>query len=521
MSVKPHLDTRHPRPSDYITLKDLFTQIHSDINRVINKQYTIQGWIRYPRDQKHTLFLTVSDGTSTNNIQCVLVREDAQGHSQFDDVAKQSIIGASVSVTGILVKSEGAGQLVDLKAISSYIICPIPKDNKNNSMYPFAKAKQTLDSIRPIQHLRSRVALFGAIQRIRSTCTHATYEYFGGVRGMTYVDIPVLTTSECEGGCQPLQVTSLIHSKTKSTIPTTQIKVKDETTGKSSNQRTDIIDFSKDFFDKPVYLTVSNQLHLECFALSLTNVYTMTIASRGEASATSKHLCSFNMIEWENCFTTLDDNIDIAERYIQHTMRQVLQHNTDELKHLASDARMPAAKNIISDLESWSSQPFIHTTHQEAVETMLEHHHSGKHTFEHVPSINDDLATEHEKYIVEVLYPNRIVVVKYYPAAVKAFYMPVLEDGIHADCYDIIAPRAGEITGASQRIWHTDELLNKMKQYNIDPKPLDWYVDLRRLGCVPHGGGGLGFDRLVMLITGAENIKDCVTFVRTVHDCEY
>jgi asparaginyl-tRNA synthetase len=373
-----------------------------------------------------------------------------------------------------------------------------------------------------------RTNTFGAVTRIRSAITIATYEYFGNNRQMTYVELPLMTTNCCEGGANPMQCTTLLSTNKVSDI---HVITKYEDDAKSKPTKTDHIDYDKDFFNKPVYLTVSNQLHLEAFAQGLKEVFTLTRCVRAEPSDDRTHIAEISMLEYEICFTDIDDNIKTATDYIKYCISYCLKYCKKDLEFLhqyvysktqnTSDKNFqPKKQTLIEQLESYVSKSIVKITHEDTITILLEHQKEGKIKFNNQPTYDGDLSNEHERYITDILYPGCMIAVQRYPTAVKAFYMPDCGDGKHVECFDLLV-RGMELVGGSQRIWNYEELEKKMKSLGMDLKELQWYLDLRKYGSVPHGGAGVGVDRLVMLITGMENIRDVVSFIRTVHNCEY
>lgn len=470
-------------------------QIFKDFSTLIGTEISVNGWVKTCRDQKQIIFIHLSDGTSQKTIQIIVSDE----YIKNMDECAQITTGTSLFAKGILVKSPAFGQDFELSAreIKIYQICP--------SSFPFQKVGLPLDFMRTLPHLRHRSNAMRAVFAIKSTIMGAIHEYFMK-KNYCLVDLPVITTNACEGGCQPLQVTALMDSGDVSEIPR-KINNKHE------------IDFTKDFFGNPVYLTVSNQLHLECFAHGLGYVYTITPATRGESSQSTKHLAHFSMLEAEFCFGELSDNINLAEACIKYCTEQVLSKCTSEydiLDKLADRKLLTKLKKIVSD-------PFIKIEHRDAIKLLKKQHKTTP--FIDEPKFSGDLSGEHEKFLVK--YYDQPVVVMRYPKAVKAFYMPVHHvvenDGLkieYVDCFDLLMD-IGETVGGSMRISDEKELVTRMSELNIDPKHLDWYVQLRRYGSVPHGGFGLGIERLTAVLTGMTNVKDCIAFPITVHHCAY
>jgi asparaginyl-tRNA synthetase len=482
-------------------------KIFEEYETLIDKEVCVSGWVKTCRDQKEMIFIHLSDGTTQKTLQIIGKPENID----FDEIAGITT-GTSLQVVGKLVTSPAKGQLFELNAtkIKIYQIC--------SQNFPFQKVGLTTEYMRNYPHLRHRSNLMRAVFAVKSRVMNSIHNYYTN-NNFCYVDLPILTTNACEGGCQPLQVTSLIDSGKISDIPVTSINT--NYNGLDVKVQTNNIDFSKDFFDNKVYLTVSNQLHLECFAHGLGFVYTITPTTRGEPSQSNKHLAYFNMLEAEFCFGELNDNILLAEGCIKYCINEVLTKCKEEITLLD----MASNKTLIEKLKYIASEhePFIRITHENAITLLKEQHETEK--FIDIPDYSCDLTGEHERFLVKFF--KKPVVVMHYPKNVKAFYMPVVSskqiDGKiieYVDCFDLLMD-IGEVVGGSQRISNEKELVDRMMELDIDPKHLDWYVSLRRYGTIPHGGFGIGIERLVAVITGMTNIKDCISFPITVHHCQY
>lgn len=499
-------------------------EIFENYESLLGKEIEVRGWVKTCRDQKQMVFIHLSDGTTQKTLQIIVSPEYVTNMPELASITT----GTSLRAKGILVKSPAKGQPFELTAteVEIYQICP--------NTFPFQKTGLPLEFMRQFPHLRHRSNIMRAVFVVKSAIMQAIHQYFTD-KHYCLVDLPILTTNACEGGCQPLQVTALLNGGKISTIPVKTAKVKSSETKHSIHDdalaidpveifkkkevehevKTDDIDFSKDFFDNPVFLTVSNQLHLECFAHGLGFVYTITPATRGEPSQSTKHLASFSMLEWEGIFDKLTDNIDIAEGCIKHCVKQVLLKCPDELDVLD----MAAEKLLLPKLKKIASEPFIRIEHRDAIKLLIEAHATTP--FADEPVFAGDLSGEHERWLVK--HHGQPVVVMRYPKAVKAFYMPVhhVVDGIeYVDCFDLLMD-IGETVGASMRLTDEKELVSRMTELGIDTKHLDWYVDLRRFGTILHGGGGLGVERLTAVITGMANVKDCISFPLTVHHCTH
>lgn len=497
-------------------------QIFKDFESLLGKEVTVNGWVKTCRDQKQMMFIHLSDGTTQKTLQVIVDPDYLSTSVQLATIST----GTSLCVKGILVKSPAKGQAFELSAreVRVFQICP--------NTFPFQKVGLEVDFMRKFPHLRHRSNLMRAVFAVKSNIMKSIHDFFVE-RNYALVDLPVITTNACEGGCQPLQVTSLINDGKVSMVPVktkevTEILEKNDLCEKTvtKTQPTDDIDFTKDFFGNPVYLTVSNQLHLECFAHGLGYVYTITPATRGEPSQSTKHLAHFSMLEWEFCFGELTDNIDLAESCIKYCVERALAQCPTEMEIL----NKASENQLIPKLSKIVKEPFVRIEHYNAVKLLLDVHK--KVPFTDKPEFDGDLSGEHERYLVK--HFGQPVVVMRYPKAVKAFYMPVQtvreiqvesadESCVrveYVDCYDLLMD-IGEVVGGSQRIWDEEQLTKRMIEQKMDPKHLDWYVDLRRFGSVPHGGAGLGIERLVAVITGMANVKDCISFPITVHHCTH
>lgn len=480
-------------------------EIFKSYETLIDSEIEVSGWVKTCRDQKEMIFIHLSDGTTQKTLQVIIKPENI-----CLDKYRGITTGTSLTIKGFVVKSPAKGQLFEISATEIKYCHICPHD------FPFQKIGLSTEYMRNYPHLRHRSNAMRAVFAVKSLVMKSIHDYFSN-KNFCYVDLPVLTTNACEGGCQPLQVTSLIDSGNITDIPVVSV----ETTENNiiSSTQTSEIDFKKDFFGNKVYLTVSNQLHLECFAHGLGYVYTITPATRGEPSQSTKHLAYFNMLEAEFCFGDLSDNIDLAENCIKYCVNQVMTKYPEELAVLS----MASDKKLIEKLGKISTEPFVRIKHQDAITLLKENHSSEK--FADVPEFTGDLSGEHERFLVR--HFGKPVVVMQYPKNVKAFYMPVVSTAEHdgelveyVDCFDLLMD-IGEVVGGSQRISDETELTNRMTELGIDTKHLDWYVSLRRFGTVPHGGFGIGIERLVAVITGMTNVKDCISFPITVHHCTH
>lgn len=471
----------------------------------------VKGWVKTCRDQKNMIFIHLSDGTDQRTLQVIA------DPALVKDVAMRDLAaittGTSLHVRGILVKSPAKGQAFELSAREVVIdqICPVT--------FPFQKTGLTMEFMRGYPHLRQRSNIMRAVFKLRSVVTMAIHEFLQR-RDYIFLDIPVITTNACEGGCQPLQVTSLLVDGKASKIPTKTIpRVTDPLTGLVTVETiTDDIDFKKDFFCQPVYLTVSNQLHLEALMHGLGYVYTMTPASRGEPSQTTKHLAHFTMMEYEGIFDSLSENIDTIESLMKYCAQKVLTDCVEELRVLAF-----ATPGLVEKLKKMVAEPFVRIQHRDAVRLLKKMHTETP--FSEMPEFAGDLSGEMERALVR--HFAQPVVVMCYPKAVKAFYMPVdhvvEEDGTKIEyvaCYDLLTD-IGETVGGSQRITDEAELVARMRAQGMDPSHLDWYVQLRRYGTISHGGCGLGVERFIAYLAGLASVQDACTYPITVKHCTY
>ncbi len=451
-------------------------------NGVINKEYTIKGWVRTRRGNKNVQFIAVNDGSIIHNIQIVV---DMQHFTE--EQLKPITTGACIAVHGKLVPSQGNEQPVEIHAqeIEIYGTC-------DPETYPLQKKGHTLEFLRTIAHLRPRTNTFGAIFRIRHHMAFAIHNYFNS-KGFVYLHTPIITASDCEGAGQMFRVTTLDLYN----LPKTE-------DGK--------IDFSKDFFGKETSLTVSGQLEGELGALALSEIYTFGPTFRAENSNTPRHLAEFWMIEPEMAFYDINDNMDLAEDFIKYLVKYALDHCADDLAFL----NKMYDTELIQRLQFVIQNPFERITYTKAIEIIL---NSGE-KFEFPVYWGCDLQSEHERYLVEKYY-QRPVIITDYPKEIKAFYMKLNDDGKTVRAMDVLFPKIGEIIGGSQREENYDKLLQRVKELHIPEKDVWWYLETRKFGTAPHSGFGLGFERLMLFITGMSNIRDVIPFPRTPKNAEF
>lgn len=438
----------------------------------------VRGWVRTRRDSKGGFsFVEINDGSCFASLQAVVPADLPGFAGHVHDVST----GASISVTGRLVESPGREQSVELHADGLILI-----GRADPEAYPLQKKRHSFEFLRDIAHLRPRTNTFGAVFRVRNRVSYAIHEFFQS-RGFLYVHSPVVTTSDCEGAGAMFRVTTL-----------------DVAQGNA--------DASQDFFGKPAFLTVSGQLEAEIFACSLGPCYTFGPTFRAENSNTTRHLAEFWMIEPEMPFYDLADNMRLAEEFIRHLCRTVLDDCKEDMDFFAERID----KEAISTLETIAGNDFLRVSYTEAVEVLR----SSGQTFEYPVEWGRDLQSEHERFLTERHF-KRPVILHDYPRTLKPFYMRVNEDGKTVRAMDVLVPRVGEIIGGSQREERADVLELRMRETGLDPQNYWWYSELRKYGTVPHAGFGLGLERLMLLITGMQNIRDVIPFPRTPKSAEF
>lgn len=435
----------------------------------------VKGWVRTKRDAKDFSFVEVNDGSCLKNIQ-VIANNTLKN---YDDV-KKITTGSSVAVKGKLVESKGGNQKFEIVADDIEIYSLAPDD------FPLQKKKHTDEFLRTIAHLRPRTNKYGAAFRIRSELSYAIHKFFQN-RGFKYVHTPIITGSDCEGAGEMFQVTTLDLNN----IP----KTKD---GK--------VDYSQDFFGKPAHLTVSGQLNGEMYALALGDIYTFGPTFRAENSNTPRHAAEFWMIEPEMAFADIYDDMDLAEDMVRFCVKDIMENCSEDLD-LFEKFVDPTLK---STLDNIMSNNFARITYSEAIDIMKK---SGK-KFEYTPEYGIDLQTEHERFLAEEHF-KKPVIVRDYPKEIKAFYMKLNPDGKTVAAMDVLVPRIGELIGGSQREESYDKLVARIKELGMNIEDYEGYLDTRKYGSVPHAGFGLGFERMMMLVTGISNIRDVLPFPRT------
>jgi asparaginyl-tRNA synthetase len=442
----------------------------------------VKGWARTVRDSKKVVFLALNDGSCFGNLQVVA---DAELEN-FDDV-RHLTTGSALEVVGELVESPAKGQSVELKASEILVVGRADPD------YPLQKKRHGFEFLREIAHLRMRTNTFGAVFRVRSVLAQAAHDFFSQ-RGFFYVHTPIITASDCEGAGEMFRVTTLDMAD-------------------PPRLEKGAIDESQDFFGRPTYLTVSGQLNGEAFALGLSDIYTFGPTFRSENSNTSRHASEFWMIEPEMAWYDLEDNCALAEAFTKFCIETALNRCAEDLAFF--DQRID--RGLLDRLRGVVESDFARLTYTEAVQRLEA---SGR-SFEFPVSWGANLQAEHERYLTEELL-GRPAFVTDYPADIKAFYMRRNDDGKTVAAMDLLVPKIGELIGGSQREERLDVLLDVMKnQDQFDVEDYGWYLETRRFGTAPHAGFGLGFERLVMYVTGMENIRDVIPFPRTPRHCEF
>ena len=443
------------------------------------------GWIKTRRDSKGIHFIQVNDGSGFSDLQVVI-----EAGTVPEETLARATTGASVRVAGELVTSPGAGQAVELKAREIEVY-----GSADPATYPLQKKGHTMEFLRDIAHLRARSNTFGAVFRVRDVLADAIHRFYQE-RGFLYVHTPIITTSDCEGAGAMFRVTTLDLMN----LPRT---------GSGG------IDSAADFFGKPAYLTVSGQLEGEIFALAFTNVYTFGPTFRAEHSNTPRHLAEFWMIEPEMAFADLDDDRKLAEEFLKYIISAVLDEARVDLEFF--DKRID--NTVLSTLEHVATSAFEHIPYTEAVRLLEKARDDGR-QWEFPVHWGADLQSEHERYLTEEVFLKPVIVTDY-PKEIKAFYMRMNDDGRTVRAMDVLVPRIGEIIGGSQREERFDVLRDRILAQGLCEEDYWWYLDLRRYGSAPHAGFGLGFERMMMYLTGMKNIRDVIPFARTPGDAAF
>lgn len=447
-----------------------------------NVDVTVKGWVRTKRGNKNVAFIALNDGTTINNIQVVV------DPSAFpEELLKDITTGASLRVEGLLVDSQGSGQPVEVQAKEIEIYGKADPES-----YPLQKKGHSLEFLREIAHLRPRTNTFGAVLRVRHAMAYAIHKYFND-RGFYYMHTPLITGSDAEGAGAMFEVTTLDMND----LPKTE-------EGK--------IDYSQDFFGKQTNLTVSGQLEAEIGAMALSKVYTFGPTFRAENSNTPRHLAEFWMIEPEMAFYDLTDDMDLAEDFLKYLIRYALENCMEDLEFL----NKMYDNELIERLKFVVDNDFVRLNYTEGIEILKK---SGK-KFEFPVEWGLDLQSEHERYLVEQHFKKPVILINY-PKEIKAFYMKLNDDGKTVRAMDVLFPKIGEIIGGSEREADYDKLVERMQEIGIEPEDMWWYLELRKFGTAPHSGFGLGFERLVLFVTGMANIRDVIPFPRTPKNAEF
>lgn len=462
----------------FLTVKELYRQKEEYIGKTVK----LAGWIRTSRTSKNFGFIELNDGTFFKNMQIVLSDDKLEN---FKDITKLPI-SSSILVEGELVSTDGAKQPVEIQATNIVV------EGESDNSYPLQKKRHTVEYLRTIAHLRPRSNMFSAVFRVRSVAAYAVHKFFQE-RNFVYSHSPIITGSDCEGAGEMFRITTLDLDN----IPKTE-------EGK--------IDYSQDFFGKEANLTVSGQLNAEIMALAFRNVYTFGPTFRAENSYTGRHASEFWMIEPEIAFADLEDNMELAEDMVKYIINHVLENCPEEMEFFNSFVD----KGLLERLHNLVNSEFNKITYTKAVELLLE---SGQ-KFEYPVEWGIDLQTEHERFITEEIYKAPVFVTDY-PKDIKAFYMRLNEDGKTVRAMDLLVPGVGEIIGGSQREERHDVLLERIEEFGLNKEDYWWYLELRKFGTATHSGFGLGFERMIMYLTGVSNIRDVVPFPRTPKNAEF
>lgn len=477
---------------------------------ILGTTVTVNGWVRSVRDQKAFAFVSVNDGSSLAGLQVVVSAD-----SDVFSVVPELTTGCSVSAVGTIVESLGQGQRYEMQASALRVL------GVADASYPLQKKRHSLEFLRGIAHLRPRTNAMGAMARVRSVLATATHSFFDG-EGFLYLNAPIITASDCEGAGEMFRVTTVIPPEGDVAGIPVEGKWEGESGGeKEGGAKAGHIDFGKDFFGKPAFLTVSGQLSAETYACALSDVYTFGPTFRAENSNTSRHLAEFWMIEPEMAFATLDDDMSNAEAYIKHVVAATMERCVEDLEFFDKFVE----KGLLDKLKNVIEEPFGRLSYTDAI-TVLEEanrpNKKGKKRFEFPVSWGMDLQSEHERYISEEHFEKPVFVYDY-PSAIKAFYMRGndADGGLTCGAMDLLVPGIGELIGGSAREERLDVLEAKIVELGLEREDYDWYLDLRKYGSVPHAGYGLGFERLVQFVTGIVNIRDAIPYPRFPGSAEF
>ena len=460
------------------------------------QEVIVMGWVRTFRNNQ---FIALNDGSTNTNLQVVV-----ELGSQSEELLKRITTGASLKITGIAVPSLGKGQKLEVKAKRIEIL-----GDSDAEKYPLQPKEHSLEFLREIAHLRFRTNTFGSVFRLRHALAFAIHKFFND-KGFVYMHTPIITASDAEGAGEMFRVTTLPF----------------ENTPKNEDGS---VNFKEDFFGKATNLTVSGQLEGELAAMAFSDIYTFGPTFRAENSNTTRHLAEFWMIEPEMAFYDIEDNMNLAEEFIQYLIRYAMENNREDLEFLAQrlekeESKLPQAQRsemgLIEKLEFVLNNKFERITYTEAIDILLQSPAYKKKKFQYEVKWGIDMQSEHERYLVEKHFKKPVIVTNY-PKDIKSFYMRLNEDGKTVAAMDILAPGIGEIVGGSQREERLDKLEQRMAEMHIPADEMYWYLDTRRFGTVPHAGFGLGFERMVLFITGMTNIRDVIPFPRTPKNAEF
>jgi asparaginyl-tRNA synthetase len=465
---------------------------------LIGSQVLVKGWVRTKRGSKNVNFIALNDGSTIHNLQVV-----ADVEKFGEELLKDVNTSTSLAITGDLVASQGSGQAVELNATEIIIYGKADPDK-----YPIQPKKHSLEFLRENAHLRFRTATFSAVFRIRHAMAFAIHNYFNS-KGFVYLHTPIITGSDAEGAGQMFRVTTL---EAKNPPLTEEGKV----------------DFSQDFFGKSTNLTVSGQLEGELGATALSDIYTFGPTFRAENSNTARHLAEFWMIEPEMAFYELADNMDLAEDFLKYLIKYALDNCKDDLEFLSKrlqeeEKNKPMEERsmeLIEKLRFVYENDFVRLPYTEAIEVLRNSAPYKKGKFQFKVEWGTDLQSEHERYLVEKHFKKPVILINY-PKEIKSFYMKQNPDGKTVAAMDVLFPGIGEIIGGSQREENYDKLLTRMNEMGVPAHEMEWYLDTRRFGTVPHSGFGLGFERLILFVTGMGNIRDVIAFPRTPKNAEF
>ena len=458
-------------------------RLYKDYKKFESKTVSICGWVKTTRNSKNILFIEINDGSTLKNVQLVAINGETK---DFFNILKLNV-GSSVRASGVLVLTNKESQPFEVKLSEVFI------EGESRSDYPLQKKRHTLEFLRTVAHLRPRTNTYSAIFRVRSAAAFAIHSFFNK-EGFFYVHTPILTGSDCEGAGEMFTVTNLDLSN----VP--KLKENDE------------VDFKKDFFGKHTSLTVSGQLEAECMAMALGKVYTFGPTFRAEKSYTGRHAAEFWMVEPEMAFFDLKDNMQNAERMIKFVISYILEHCKNEIEFFDKFYE----NGLLKKLSDLVNSHFEILTYTDAISLLGK---SNK-KFEYAVSWGVDLQTEHERYLTEEIFKKPLFVIDY-PKEIKSFYMKANKDGKTVAAMDLLVPGIGEIIGGSERESNYENLVAKMQELNLKESDYWWYLDLRKYGSATHSGYGLGFERLIMYLTGISNIRDVLPFPRTTGNLEF